>query len=131
MPDTTTTEAPKKPRARKKPAAQADARARAAGIGTDEALSQSAKDGEEQERQSEAELHAVMDKRQKGYDAYCALRSQMKGATKTQRAELEAKQEKHRPAFQAWKKAYNQLLKQGSCQAEAEGRDGRGGSATR
>ncbi len=58
------------------------------------------------------ELRATMSKNQKGYDAYCELRDEMKGANKATTEQLKAKQAKHKKAFQAWKKAYKLLRKE-------------------
>ena len=69
---------------------------------------------EEEPTQSVDDLRAVMAKHQKGYDAYCKLRAEIKEASsKSAKEELAAKQERHKPAFKAWKKAYNAILKQG------------------
>lgn len=59
------------------------------------------------------ELRAEMAKHQKGYDAYCKLRDEMKGLSDAKKKPLLEKQEKHKAAFKAWKKAYNGMLKQG------------------
>ena len=59
------------------------------------------------------ELRAAMAKNQKGYDAYCELRAEMKGLSEAKQKPLKEKQAKHQKAFKAWKKAYNGLLKQG------------------
>lgn len=62
---------------------------------------------------SKEELLEIMASNQSGYDKYCKLRTEMKGAPKAKADELAKKQERHKPAFKAWKKAYNGLLKQG------------------
>ena len=72
------------------------------------------KDAAAAEQPSKDELLATMEQNQKGYDAYCKLRGEIKAASKqADKDALAKKQEKHKAAFKAWKKAYNGLLKLG------------------